>query len=259
VDFDPGRNARVAEALDSINQFVYRIIDDRIRADHKPNDLLSVLLAARHDSALNRRQLRDEVVTMLISGHETTALILSWTWYLLSQDPEVEDRLIDEVDRVLAGRMPDVDDLPRLPYCRMVLDESMRLYPPVWYIIRQTIRDDEVGGVRLPARSTVVVSPYVVHRHPSYWEDAERFDPERFQPERCAARPRYAHLPFGGGKHTCLGNHFALMEGVIAIARVLQRFRVRLVPGQLVEPHPVLTLRQRYGLQATVQPRSPTT
>jgi cytochrome P450 len=196
---------------------------------------------------------------MFISGHETTALILSWAWYLMAQHADVEHRLTSEVDRVLGGRFPGVEDLPRLPYCRMVLDETMRLYPPVWYIVRQTVADDELAGVRLPARSTIVISPYVVHRHPSFWEDPEHFDPERFQPALCAARPRCAHLPFGGGRHLCLGNHFAILEGVFALARVQQRYQVRLVPGHPVEPYPVLTLRQRYGLRATVTLRSPAT
>ena len=255
------RNQHFDEAIKVVDRIVYKIIDDRQSLASQPDDLLTRFLRG-HDpqtgKSLDRRQLRDEVVTILISGHETTALILSWAWVLLSQNPAARDRLQDEVDRVLKGTMPRVQDLERLPYTRMVLQESMRLYPPVWFIFRKAIRDDVVGGYQIPGGAPVLVSPYLVHRHEAIWSQPEAFDPLRFAPEQAAARPRYAYFPFGGGRHTCLGERFALMEGIMILAAVAQRFDVNLVPDHPVEPEPALTLRQRHGVQVALLERAMT-
>jgi cytochrome P450 len=251
-------NRRGGKAIAKLDRIVTRIIDDRRRSGEERNDLLAMLLAARDaetNAAMDDRQLRDEMVTFLVAGHETTAVALSWTWYLLSQNPDAERRLHAEVDEVLGDRLPTVDDLKDLPYTRMVLEESMRLYPPVWATSREPYEDDEVGGVRLPAGTTVTLSQYVTHRDPAFWPEPERFDPERFNPERSAERPEYAYFPFGGGPRRCVGQQFAMMEGQIALAMISRRLRLRLVPGHPVEPDPILTLRPRHGVAVTLQSR----
>jgi cytochrome P450 len=251
-------NRRGGKAIAKLDRIVTRIIDNRRRSGEERNDLLAMLLAARDaetNAAMDDRQLRDEMVTFLVAGHETTAVALSWTWYLLSQNPDAERRLHAEVDEVLGDRLPTVDDLKDLPYTRMVLEESMRLYPPVWATSREPYEDDEVGGVRLPAGTTVTLSQYVTHRDPAFWPEPERFDPERFNPERSAERPEYAYFPFGGGPRRCVGQQFAMMEGQIALAMISRRLRLRLVPGHPVEPDPILTLRPRHGVAVTLQSR----
>jgi cytochrome P450 len=199
------------------------------------------------------RQVRDEVMTLLLAGHETTATALTWTWYLLSQHPEVEDRLHTELHEVLAGQPPAVEHLPRLPYTRMILDETLRLYPPTFSLSRKALVDDEIGGYALPAKSTILLCPYTTHRHPAFWENPGVFDPERFHPERAAGRPHFAYFPFGGGPRQCIGNQFALMEAQLILATVAQRYRLRLVSGHRVVPEVVLTIRPRHGLPVTLQ------
>lgn len=196
--------------------------------------------------------MHDEVLTLLLAGYETTSNALSWTWYLLSQHPTAEECLHEELDMVLVGHLPSVDDLPRLAYTRMVIEESMRLYPPAWSFTRHVLADDEIGGYRIPKGSTIILSPYVTHRHPAFWENPEMFDPERFSAEHVAKRPRYAYFPFGGGPRLCIGSNFALMEAQLILATVLQRYRLRLVPDTIVEPNPLITLRPRHGLPMTL-------
>jgi cytochrome P450 len=202
---------------------------------------------------MSDQQLRDEVLTLMIAGHETTANALSWTWYLLSQNPDVTAKLRRETAEILAGRLPTMEDVPRLTYTRMVLDESMRLYPPAWATSRAAIADDELGGHRIEAKSVVFLSPYLTHRHPEFWEDPERFDPQRFTPECVAARPRYGYFPFGGGPRLCIGNSFALSEAVLALATLVPRFELRLEPGYVVTPEPLITLRPRGGIRMNVR------
>jgi cytochrome P450 len=168
--------------------------------------------------------------------------------YLLSQHPEVEQRLRRELEEVLQGEIPELADLPELVYTRMVLDESMRLYPPAWVTERKALQDDEIDGYRISAGTTVVVSPYVTHRHPKIWSEPESFDPMRFSTELSRARPRYAYFPFGGGPRQCIGNSFALMETQLILAAILQRCRLELAPGRVVEPEPLITLRPKSGL-----------
>jgi cytochrome P450 len=201
---------------------------------------------------MNDQQVRGEVMTLLLAGHETTANTLAWTWYLLSQSPHIEHRLHAELKEVLGGRLPTVEDLPELKYTRMVIEEALRLYPSAPIISRKAITADELQGYPIAANSMIMISPYAVHRHPALWEEPERFDPERFTPERSAARPAYAYFPFGGGPRVCIGNHFAMMEAQLVLSTVAQRYRLRLIPGHPVEPQMVVTLRPRSGLPMTI-------
>jgi cytochrome P450 len=180
---------------------------------------------------------------------------LAWAWHLLSTDARVERKLHEEVDAVIGDRAPTFDDLPNLPYARMVLEESMRLYPPAWSTSRQAHEADEVGGYRIPAGAILTISPYVTHRNPAFWDDPSRFEPARFAPERSAGRPDYAYFPFGGGPRRCVGSQFAMMEGQLALAMIARRFRLRPVAGHKVEPDPILTLRPRQGLPMRLEPR----
>jgi cytochrome P450 len=192
---------------------------------------------------MDDKQLRDEMVTFLVAGHETTSVALSWTGYLISRHRHVGERLEDELDSVLGGRVPTKDDLENLPYVRMVFEEAMRLYPPVWGTIRQAYEDDEIGGHKLPAGMTVSVSPYVTHRHPEFWDEPEHFDPERFTPDKISARHPLAYFPFGAGPRACVGRHFAMLEGQLILAMLLQRFRLWPTQRAEVRLRPLVTLR----------------
>lgn len=252
------RHRKVRESIEALDRIVYGIIDDRLaHPDDSRDDLLNMLLHARYDdgSAMSTEQVRDEVMSLLVAGHETTANTLSWTWYLLAQHPEVVARLDDEFDTLLGGRMPTVEDFPNMTYTDRVIQESMRLYPSAWSISRRALHEDEIGGYYIPANSIVAMSPYTMHRHPAYWNDPERFDPDRFVPELVAQRPRFAYFPFGGGARQCIGNHFALMESMIIIPAVSQRYRMQLVPEHPVEEHALVTLRPRQGIRATLTRR----
>lgn len=236
-----------------------RVIARRRQQLVDKGDLLSMLLLARDEETgqgMDDRQLNAEVLALLLAGHETTALALTWTWYLLDTHPEVEQRLYASLTSVLGGRVPTVDDLPHLPYLRMVLDEALRLYPPAWSFLRHAVAADTLGGYRIPKGAMVLISPYTTHRHPAFWEQPEVFDPERFLPDRLASRPRFAYLPFGGGPRQCIGTAFALTEAQLVLATVAQRYRLRMVPGHLVEPEPVITLRLRHGLRMRLERRS---
>jgi cytochrome P450 len=250
------RNRRLQATIRVLDRVIEGIIRERRKQNIDTGDLLSMLLQARDEetgAGMTDRQVRDEVMTLLLAGHETTATALTWTWYLLSQHPKVEDRLHTELDEVLAGQPPAVEHLPRLPYTRMILEETLRLYPPTFSLSRKALADDEIGGYALPAKSTILLCPYTTHRHPAFWEEPDVFDPERFHPERVAARPHFAYFPFGGGPRQCIGNLFAFQEAQLILATVGQRYRLRLVPGHAVEPEVVLTIRPRHGLPMTLQ------
>jgi cytochrome P450 len=252
------RNLRARRALRTLDAVVYDIIARHRRApDRDGGDLLAMLLATRDEetgAGLSDVELRDQVLTFIGAGHETTAVALAWTVYLLSQHPEAEHHLRAEVAEVLNGRTPTVADLPRLAYTRRVIEESLRLYPPVFGVLRDVKDDDAIGGFHIPGRSMVILSPYVTHRHPDVWPDPETFDPDRFTPERSAGRPRFAWYPFLGGPHQCIGQEFAMMEATLTIAMLTQSVRLRLVPGTRVEPKPMLSLRPRDGLPMTIHP-----
>jgi cytochrome P450 len=198
-------------------------------------------------------QVRDEAVTIFLAGHETTANALTWTWYLLSQNPEAEARLHAEVDAL--GGPPGLADLPKLAWTERVFAESMRLYPPAWIIGRRAMTDYEVGGYIIPRDSIVVCSQWVTHRDPRFFPDPERFDPERFRPEAKEARPKFSYFPFGGGPRVCIGEGFAWMEGVLLLASIARRWRMRLSPGHRVVPAPSITLRPRHGMRMSIESR----
>jgi len=249
-------NRRLRRTIGVLDRVVYDIIEARRRTGEPHEDLLDMLLRARDEETgegMTDRQLRDEVMTFVLAGHETTAVALSWTWYLLDRHPAVAERLRAEVTGALGDRTPTIDDLPRLQYARMVVEEAMRLYPPVWGFFRQALGPDTVGEHTVPKGALVLISPYLTHRHPRFWDDPERFDPERFIPERVRERPRFAYLPFSGGPRLCIGNEFALMEAQLAVAMTVQRYTLRLVPGARVEPESRVTLRPRGGLPMTVE------
>ncbi len=247
------------QALETLDNLVYPMIAERRRnasADESP-DLMTLLIQARDEETgevMNDRQVRDEVTGFLIAGHETVSSALTWTWYLLSMNPEAWYRVVAEVQEVLGDRTPTMDDLTRLEYITMVLYEAMRLYPPIWVFMRSPQEDDEVGGYFLPAHSTVILCPYITHRHPAFWENPEGFDPERFTPERSANRHRMAYIPFSGGPRKCVGESFAMMEMQLVVAMIAQRFRLDLVPGQRVFPQPTISLRPRDPLLMLARP-----
>jgi cytochrome P450 len=253
-------NRRFWRALGELDTVVYRIIADRRQAGREEPDLLSMLLSARDEETgvgMTDQQLRDEVLTMLLAGHETTSLALSWTYYLLGQHPDVERNIVDEVDRVIIEGGPGFAHLDRLPYTRQVIQESLRLYPPAWAFSRQALGDDEIGGYRIRSGSLVYLVPFVVHRRPKLWPDPELFEPGRFAPERESARPRFAYVPFGGGPRGCIGSHFAMMEAQLIVAAIAQRYRIRVVPGQDIRPEPLITLRPAPGIRARLESRTP--
>jgi cytochrome P450 len=249
------RHRRLRYALRTLDQVV-----DRLRAAHHGDDsgdLLSMLMKARDPGTgegMNETQWRDEVLTLLFAGHATTAAALAWTWALLAQHPHVQARLHREVVAVLGGRAPTATDLPHLLYTKMVIEEALRLYPPTWITARTPLQADDIGGYAIPAGAVVLLSPYVMHRHPRFWEAPTVFDPERFTPARSVGRPRYAYFPFGGGPRRCLGEHFALQEAQLIVAMVAQTYRLQLVPGHPVIPQPLLALRPRDGVRVMLHP-----
>jgi cytochrome P450 len=252
-------NRRFRRALGELEAVVYRIIGERRQSGRDEPDLLSMFLSARDEETGERmtdRHLRDEVMTMLLAGHETTSLALSWTYYLLWQHPDVERRVAEEAERVLGSRRAGFADAERLVYTRMVLDEALRLYPPAWGFSRLSLGDDRLGGYRIPKGSIVFLIPFVVHRRPRLWPDPERFDPGRFASELAAERPRFAYFPFGGGPRQCIGNQFAIVEALLILATVARKYRIALTPGQHVAPDPLITLRPHPGIRATIHARA---
>jgi cytochrome P450 len=252
------KNRRFQAARAVLRGAVDHVITERRRNPSDSADLLTMLMSARDEEtgeAMSDEQLRVEVTTFLLAGQETTSLALTWTWYLLSQNPRARQRLEDELDIVLDGRPPEYADLANLPYLRMVIDESMRLYPPAWGFSRQALADDQLGGFRLPRGWLAFVIPYVLHRLPAFWPDPEAFDPERFSPERSADRPKFAYIPFGAGPRQCIGNQFALIETQLIVATFAQAYRLQLTPRHNAEPWPLITLRPRHGMPMIIERR----
>jgi len=247
------RNREFLKAKAELDAVVMEIITKRRQSNKEENDLLSTLLHSTDDQSgqsMSNELLRDEVITLMLAGHDTTAATLTWTWYLLSQNPHKEAIFLDELKSVLAGRMPTVEDLPNIPYTRMVIEESMRLYPPAWGLIREAIEDDEIGGYFVSKKKPISLLQFITHRHPEFWDEPESFIPERFEKDKVAQRPKYAYFPFGGGQRACIGNQFSLMEGTLALAAIAQRIKFEVIPGQSIEPDPTFTLRPRYGIKA---------
>jgi cytochrome P450 len=254
----PG-NLRFLRSAAELDRVVLAIIARRLAAPPR-DDLLQILLDARdeHGAPMSRRQLKDEVMTLFLAGHETTASALSWTWYLLGTHPEVEAELHASLNRTLGGRPPTVDDLPELGFVERVVTESMRLLPPVWAIGRQAIEPVQVGGYDLPKGTLVSMSQWVMHRDPRWFDDPERFWPDRWldgQAGQARKPPRYAYLPFGGGPRQCIGNSFALLEATLLLATLAQRFRLELVPDHPIGLWPSATLRPRHGIAVTLRQR----
>jgi cytochrome P450 len=249
------RQPRFQEALAVIEQIVFGIINERRRSNQDTGDLLSALLLTRDEETgqgMDDQQLRNQVITLLLAGYETTATALTWTWYLLSQHPEIQRRLHGEAASVLDGRLPAYSDLPRLGYVQMMFEEVMRLYPPAWIMGRRALGNDMIGGYFIPHDSIIAISPFTLHRHPGFWEQPEVFDPERFSPERSAGRHRFAYLPFGAGPRQCIGNNFAMLEAQLIIAAIAQMFALQLLPGQSIRTEPLFILRPNGAVMMTV-------
>lgn len=246
---------RARARLDAV---VYRMIDERRASGEDRGDLLSMLMLARDvegdGGGMSDEQLRDEAMTILLAGHETTANALAWTWDLLGRHRDVEARMHAEIDAL--GDAPiGMDDVARLPYTRAVLAESMRLYPPAWVVGYRALEECTIAGWRIPARALCVMSQFIVHRDARWFADPDRFDPERWTPDRQADRPRFAYFPFGGGPRQCIGEQFAWTEGVIALAEIARRWRVRPLRAAVAEPYPVFTLRPRDGVPVRLERR----
>lgn len=251
----PGLAAFV-RARKRIDAVVYRMIEAHRREKSDRGSLLDLMLAASPDkSAASERSLRDQVITIFLAGYETVANALTWTWYLLSQNPACERRFQEEIDGELRGRLPSYDDLPRLRYTEMVFAEAMRLYPPAWAMGRYAQQDFQLGEFFLPAKTTVLTSQYILHRDPRFFPDPLRFDPERFTPEAKARRAKFTYFPFGAGARQCIGESFAWMEGILLLATLGQKWKLTLVPGHPVEPQPLITLRSKYGMKMVANRR----
>lgn len=261
VHVRPPGLAAFVRARKRIDSVVFRMIDAHRRGQNEASgSLLDLMLAASTDrSPASEQSLRDQVITIFLAGYETVANALSWTWYLLSQNPECARRFHEEIDGQLRGRAPTFDDVPRLRYVEMVLAESLRLYPPAWAMGRRARGDFQLGEFLLPARTTVLISQFVTHRDPRYFPDPERFDPERFTPEAKSRRAKFSYFPFGAGARQCIGESFAWMEGVLLLATIAQKWRLAMVPGHPVEPEALITLRPKFGMRMLVASRQPGT
>ncbi|MEZ0609228.1 cytochrome P450 [Fibrella sp. WM1] len=256
------RNIRFRQARERVDKLIYGLIADRQRTGERHDDLLDMLMYAEDEEngRMSEQQLRDECVTLFTAGHETTAVSMAWTTYLLARHPNVLARLRDEVDATLGpyapGTLPPITAFRTMPYTLQVVQEGLRLYPPAWAMSRMALGEDQIGPFRIPKGDTVLVSPYLLHRDPAHWPDPARFDPARFLPEREKERPAYAYLPFGGGPRLCIGNQFALLEMQILLALLVQRFEVQPANTRLVRPKPLITLRPNrpIELQLTARP-----
>ena len=251
---------RYRRAQATLDRLIYRIIEERRRRPDDRGDLLSMLLLARDDEEdggrMSDTQVRDEAMTIFLAGHETTANALAWTWHLLAQHPDVERRLQRETDSVLEGRPATAADVPQLPYARMVLAESMRLYPPAWAIGRRAMDDVDIGGYTIPKGTVVLFSQYLLHRDARFFPDPERFDPDRWLPDRQKGRPKFAYFPFGAGTRVCIGEPFAWMEGILVLATLAARWRMESLETGPVPLQPAITLRPAHGIRMRVHTRS---
>lgn len=249
-NFPTPANRRANAAFQYLDSLVYRMIEERRARGAGGNDLLSRLISAMDEDGtqMTPRQLRDEIMTLFLAGHETTALTLSWTWYLLSQNPAADARLQEELRGVLGGRAPSVADLERLPYLHAVINEVLRLYPPAYIMARTSIAPSSIGGYDFPVGSTILISQWVMHRDARYYDEPDAFRPERWLDGLADRLPAGAYFPFGDGPRRCIGQGFALLESALVIASLAQRFRFELVPGTTVVPEPLVTLRPKNGI-----------
>jgi cytochrome P450 len=249
---------RFRRARKRLDEVVHRMIADHRASCVDSGDLLSMLIRSRDDednTAMSDEQLRDEVLTIFLAGYETVANALAWTWMLLGQNPEAEAKLHSELNEVLNGRLPTLEDLPRLRYTEMVLAESMRLYPPAWAMGRQATTGVTIGPYHLPAGTYFFFSQYLIQRNPEHFPDPLHFEPERFTPENKAGRSKFVYFPFGAGSRQCIGESFAWMESTLVLATLAQKWRLRLIPGQRLEVQPKITLRPKYGIRVIPERR----
>lgn len=254
----PHNNVRgLVKELGEVSKIIYGIIYKRRKSSEEKDDLLSSMMAAGSNDEKHTRmtdtQIRDECISMLLAGHDPVAKALTWTWYLLSQNPEVEKRFHDEIDTFLAARVPDIQDIEGLPYTERVFRESMRLYPPVWLMIRQSLEDFKIGGYETPKGSLFLISPYILHRDPRYFEDPLSFRPERW--EGRGEKSGLTYFPFGGGRRVCTGEPMSWIQGVLLTAIVAQKWSFRLAPGHVVEPKPQITLGTKHGVRMVPRKR----
>jgi cytochrome P450 len=250
-------NKRYSRAVERVDKMVYGMIEERRRTGEDPGDLLSMLLSARDPDGgeMSEKQVRDEALILFAAGHETTANALSWTWYLITQNPQVEKKIRQEVDSLLGTRSPGFSDVPNLEYVTNVLTEGMRLYPPAWILTRQAIKDCTIGGYLIPSGTDVLMSQYVLHHNPRFFDSPEKFYPDRWTKEMRAKLPRFAYFPFGGGPRSCVGEPFAWMEGALIIARMAQTWNLSLAQKTRVEMLPRITLRPKNGIKMKVTKR----
>jgi cytochrome P450 len=248
---------RLRHAVRQVDTVIYRMIREARDGAEDDGHLLALLLRARDEdgNTMTDTDVRDEAMAFFLAGHETTALALTWTFYLLSQHPEARATLEGELRTVLDGRPPTAADLPRLPYTGMLLRESMRLYPPAYAFARDSLADCEIGGWPVPGGSTVIMSQWVLHRDPRYWEQPEQFDPGRWAGDLASRLPRLVYFPFGGGPHLCIGSGFATLEATLLLASIAQRFRLALVPDHPIALQPLMTLRPRHGMPMSLHER----
>ncbi len=251
-------NRKWKRAMKRLDGIVFGLMGERGPHGDGSGDLLGRLFAARDEETgegMDDRQIRDEVVTLILAGHETSAMALSWTLYLLAIHPDIEERLVEHLGANLHGAPATTEDLPRLPYLKQVVQESMRIYPPVWGYVRRAERETQLGDYVLPAKTWVGVVTWALHRHPEFWPDPERFDPDRFAPERAEERNFFAYLPFAAGPRTCIGAGMAMLETQLILAQIVPRFRMRVVPGHPIETQAVVTLKPRHGIPVTLTRR----
>ncbi|MCL1465596.1 cytochrome P450 [Argonema galeatum] len=256
--FPRPENIRYRNAIQKMDKSIYDIISQRRASGEEPGDLLSMLMQVKDEddgAQMTDKQLRDEVATLMLAGHETTANTLSWTWMLLSQHPEVQNKLLQELKEVLEDRSPTVADIPKLRYTDMVIKEAMRLYPPVSTMAREASQDCEIGGYQVPAGCNIMMSQWVMHRSPRYFEEAEKFQPERWANDLEKRLTKGVYFPFGDGPRVCIGKGFALMEAVLLLATIAQKFELSIVPDYAIVPQPSITLRPEYGIKVTLKKR----
>lgn len=258
LDVPTPSHLRLRSAIKTLHKVIAGLVQRRLQEKGETRDILSMLLQTVDEESgkgMDLRQLCDEIINLMVGAYDTTSNALPFAWYLLSQHPDVEQRLHAELDTVLKGRTPVIEDLPKLPYMKMVVDETLRIYAPGWQAMRRARAKDEIDGYEIPASTIIFWNLYTLHRHPAFWENPEQFDPERFSPENVAKRSRYAYMPFGYGPRQCIGNILALTEIQLALATIAQHYRLVLAPGYHMRPIAVITLRPAGGLPIYLEPR----
>jgi cytochrome P450 len=258
IKYPTAKNLQERKSVKNLDDVLNPIIRERRKSTEHFDDLLAMLMEAKDEDTgeqMSDRQLRDETMTIFLAGHETTALALSWLWYLLDKNPDKAQKLYDEIDAVTQGKTPTLEQLQHMPYTRMVMDESLRLYPPAWLIMRESLEDDKVGEYRIPKGYVVMIPVFSIHRDPRLWEEPDAFKPERFSKENAKSQHRFAYFPFGGGPRQCIGNNFALMEMQIIIVMLLQKFRFKITADFEPAMHPMITLRMMNGMHVDIEVR----